>query len=283
MNYCELSFSCAAQQPSEIVFDLLASSLCEIGFDSFERKNDILLGYIPAERFDRLAVQNCIDQLPLEGVKIQYTEKTIEDEDWNVVWEQDSFKPISIEGKCLIRPLSFEPDENYIYNVVIDPKMAFGTGFHETTRMMITWLLQSDVAGKEVLDMGCGTGVLAILARMMHAERVIAIDNDQRACRNAERNITLNHLDSIDVIHGDSGSLSSCGMFHIVLANINRNILLHDMAQYAAVMKKGSFLFLSGFLKEDLEIVEDGCRKSGLIPLEHKDENGWISLKVTNP
>jgi ribosomal protein L11 methyltransferase len=283
MDYCELSFSCVAHQPSEIVFDLLSSSLCEIGFDSFERKNDILLGYIPSALYNRSAVQICIDQLPLEGVKIQYTEKMIEDEDWNAVWEQDSFKPISIEGKCLIRPLSFKPDRNYIYNVVIDPKMAFGTGFHETTRMMITWLLQSDVADKEVLDMGCGTGVLAILARMMDAEHVIAIDNDQRACQNAERNITLNHLDSIDVIHGDAGSLSACGTFHIVLANINRNILLHDMDHYAAVMKKEAYLFLSGFLKEDLEIVEEGCRKSGLIPLEHKEENGWISLKVTKP
>ena len=283
MSYYELNFSCVTDLPAGIVYDLLSSSLSEIGFDSFEERDGDLFGYVPDNLFDSKAIQACVDNFPLDNVRIRFVRKKVMDEDWNAIWERESFKPVGIEGKCLIRPLFSERDINYPYNIIIDPKMAFGTGFHETTRMMISWMLQSDMKGKSVLDMGCGTGVLAILACMMDALHVVAIDNDKRASDNALNNATLNKVDSLEVHNGDAGSLTRFPAFHYILANINRNILLRDIPAYAAVMQAGGTLFLSGFLSEDCPLVEARCREYNLIPSGRKQENDWVSLKVEKP
>lgn len=278
MNYYELSFTYASPLDTETINDILAAELGEIGFESFVPGETGLLGYIPDTAYSPEQLREKLAAFPLDNVTIRYTEKQVENKDWNEEWEKNYFQPIRIGRECLIRA-SFHADEpGYAYPILIDPKMAFGTGNHETTYLMIERILQNDLNGKEVLDMGCGTAVLAILARMKGAARVVAIDIDRWAYDNALDNIRLNAVDSIEVKLGGAEQIADAGPFDLIFANINRNILLADICRYAEAMKPGASLFMSGFYTEDLPLIEAECRRRGLKPRTHAAKNNWAVL-----
>lgn len=280
MNYYELSFTYASALDTETINDVLASELGEIGFESFVPGETGLLGYIPATAYSPELLRDKLAAFPLENVSIRYTESLVEDKDWNEEWEKNYFQPIRIGHECLIRASFHEDEPGYAYPILIDPKMAFGTGNHETTYLMIEHILQSDLSGKEVLDMGCGTAVLGILARMKGAERVVAIDIDRWAYENARENIRLNAVDAIEVRLGGAEQIESGAPFDLIFANINRNILLADIGRYAEAMKPGASLYMSGFYTEDLPLIEAECRRRGLTPLAHASKNNWAMLEA---
>lgn len=264
MEYYEVSFTYESAINTEIINDVLASELGVIGFESFETSENGLTAYITAHTFDLKTMEICLTEFPLDGVVFHHTERQVASRDWNEEWEKNYFKPIRIGDQCLIRA-SFHPAESgFRYPILIDPKMAFGTGNHATTYLMLCELLQTDVNEKEVLDMGCGTGVLAILASMKGASRIVAIDIDEWAYQNALENVRLNHTDTIEVALGGAEQIARFGQFDVIFANINRNILLEDIHAYAPALKPGGSLFMSGFYKNDIPLIEAESNKNGL-------------------
>ena len=211
---------------------------------------------------------------------IRYTEQLIESKDWNEEWEKNYFKPIRIGNECIIRASFHEPEPGSTYNIIIDPKMAFGTGNHETTFLMISEMLKLDLEGKDLLDMGCGTAVLAILAKMKKAGKVVGIDIDEWAYNNALENVRLNNTENIQVALGGAEQIPAFGTFDIVFANINRNILLNDIQHYTSCMKPGALLFMSGFYTQDIPAIEDECKRNGLNLISHTEKNNWVAVKT---
>ena len=283
MNYYELSFTYSSPIENAIINDILAAELGEIGFESFSENRNGLQGYIAESLYDAEVLQNKLDDFPLEGIKIQFTEAFIKDKDWNEEWEKNYFKPIRIEKKCIIRASFHEKEPGYTYEIIIDPKMAFGTGNHETTYLMINEMLALDLEGKELLDMGCGTAVLAILARMKGAKRVVGIDIDRCAYNNALENIRLNHTDDIQIVLGGAEQIPEFGQFDIVFANINRNILLNDIQHYNQCLRPGGLLYMSGFYEQDIPVIEEECKQHGLTLLSHTEMSNWVAVKVQKP
>lgn len=279
MNYYEVKFTYTSEIETEVINDVLASELGEIGFESFTEDEDGLKAYIAEDLFDEDTLNRKLAVFPLENVCFHFTKLWIEGKDWNEEWEKNYFQPIHIGHECLIRA-SFHPDEpGYTYNIIIDPKMAFGTGNHSTTYLMISEILKLDLQGKEVLDMGCGTAVLAILARMKGASRVVAIDIDEWAYNNARENIRLNHTEDIEVGLGGAEKIAGYGTFDIIFANINRNILLNDMHLYARSLRQGGLLYMSGFYTEDIPAIEAECEKNGIKLLSHSEQKNWVAVK----
>lgn len=264
MNYYEVSFTYESAIEPSIINDVLAAELGMIGFESFTSDENGLTGYIAVGKFDLAAMEMCLVDFPLAGVVFYHTEKRMEARDWNEEWEKNYFQPIRISDQCLIRA-SFHPAESgFRYPILIDPKMAFGTGNHATTYLMLCELLKADVEGKAMLDMGCGTGVLAILAAMKGASRVVAIDIDEWAYQNALENVRLNHTEQIEVALGGAEQIARFGQFDVIFANINRNILLEDIRQYAPALKPGGSLYMSGFYKNDVPLIEAESNRNGL-------------------
>ena len=292
MNYYELSFTYTSPIEKEIINDVLAAELGEIGFESFTESEKGLLGYISEALYDKKTLDDKLVDFPLENTRIDYTSKWVESKDWNEEWEKNYFKPIRIGSECIIRASFHEAEPGYTYNIIIDPKMAFGTGNHETTYLMISEMLKLDLEGKElldmgcdfsgkkVLDMGCGTGILSIMAAQTGAQSVTGIDIDEWAYNNALENIRLNHTEDIQVALGGAEKIKEFGLFDIVFANINRNILLNDICQYTNSMKQGSILFMSGFYVEDIPAIEAECQKNGLKLDSYNERNNWVAVKV---
>ena len=280
MNYYELRFTYQSPIETEILNDVLAAELGEIGFESFTQDEQGLQGYISDQLFDEAALKDTLAAFPLKETTIHYLCTPVESKDWNEEWEKNYFKPIRIANDCLIRASSPEPAPGYTYTIIIDPKMAFGTGNHETTYLMISWMLEESLVGKRLLDMGCGTAVLAILARMKGAEKVVAIDIDEWAYENALENIRLNHTEEIEVALGGAERIAAFAPFEVIFANINRNILLQDMHHYAEALQPGGQLFMSGFYVEDLPIIEAACQRNGLRIEGYKERHNWVALKV---
>ena len=273
MKYIELC--CVVSNPTEDILDILVAELAELGYDSFNTEGSTLKEYIPEATFvEADAVAVIKKYLPAEGVTISW--ERMPDKNWNEVWESN-FEPIIIEDKCTIRAPFHTNLPKTTYEIVIEPKMSFGTGHHATTHQMVEFVLDNEFKGLRVLDMSCGTGILAILAAMRGAIDVLAIDNDDWAFQNAEENVARNAAGKVRVALGDANLLGS-EMFDVILANINRNILLADMASYVAVLKTGGFLFLSGILIVDIPIITECAVGLGLIPLEQKDRSGWVAL-----
>lgn len=280
MNYYELTFTYVSPIEASILNDVLAAELGEIGFESFTENENGLQGYISDTIYNVEVLKEKLASFPLENVEIRYTESLVESKDWNEEWEKNYFKPIRIDKDCIIRASFHEDEPGYAYTIIIDPKMAFGTGNHETTYLMISEMLKLDLNGKELLDMGCGTAVLAILARMKGATRVVAIDIDQWAYDNALENIRLNHTNEIQVALGGAEQIPATGQFDLVFANINRNILLADIRHYNACMKPGALLYMSGFYVQDIPAIEEECNRNGLALLSHTEKNNWVAVKV---
>ena len=280
MNYHELRFTYQSPIETEIINDVLAAELGEIGFESFTQDEQGLQGYISDQLYDEAALKETLAVFPLEETTIHYVCTPVESKDWNEEWEKNYFKPIRIGNDCLIRASFHEPEPGYTYTIIIDPKMAFGTGNHETTYLMISWMLEEQLTGKRLLDMGCGTAVLAILARMKGAEKVVAIDIDEWAYENALENIRLNHTEEIEVALGGAERIVAFAPFEVIFANINRNILLQDMRYYAEALQPGGRLFMSGFYQEDLPIIEEECQRNGLRVEGCKERHNWVAVKV---
>lgn len=280
MKYLEYTFT--TRPSDDTVQDVLAAVLAEVGFDSFVHADggtEPLKAYIRKENLDEPALQAALADFPLPGVEISSTAVEAEDRDWNEVWEQNYFQPLVVDGRCVVASTFHKDVPRAEYAITIDPHMSFGTGHHATTAQMISMLLDNPMEGRDVLDMGCGTSILAILARMRGARQCVAIDNDEWCVRNSLENIGLNAVDHIDVRLGDASLLPSVGPFDVVIANINRNILLADMQAYADRMRPGALLFMSGFYVDDVPAIRAEAERIGLRFAEARDRDRWACIK----
>lgn len=271
-TYIEYSFQIKPLQPAS---DILIAELGEAGFESFVENEEGILAYIQKDEWNGHILET-IRILQSAQFDIVHTFKEIAQENWNVTWEHN-FNPIQIDDRCAVRaPFHQRFDVNY--DIVIEPKMSFGTGHHETTHMMLQFILDNDFEGKSVLDMGSGTGVLAILAAMKGASHIDAIDIDNWCYLNAMENVSRNDCPHIHVFEGDSGLLGT-RKYDIILANINRNILVDDIPIYIQNLTENGTLFVSGFYAEDIPILSRKCMESGLKLEKNLEKNHWVAVK----
>ncbi|MEH6747558.1 MAG: 50S ribosomal protein L11 methyltransferase [Maribacter arcticus] len=273
--YIEYRFTVEPKEPAS---DILIAELGEAGFESFVEEEDEVLAYIQKADWS-LDILNDIQILTNKNFKIRYGYKEIEQENWNVTWEQN-FQPIIVDDVCMIRAPFHEPI-GVEYDIVIEPKMSFGTGHHETTHMMLQHILKLNVKDKTVLDMGSGTGVLAILTAMRGATKIDAIDIDNWCFLNAQENVIRNKTDFISVYEGDVALLKD-KKYDIIIANINRNILLEDLPEYVKSLNKNGILLLSGFYTEDLDMITQKCVELELKFEKNLERNNWVAAKYVN-
>lgn len=305
MKYLEFTFT--TQPSDEATQDILADVLAQIGFESFvhtanldlpvaERtdnpeepifaeagKEDSFMAYIQTDIFDKDTLDNAIADFPLPGVTVSYSQKEAEDKDWNEEWEKNYFEPLNVGGRCVIAGTFHKNVPEAEYRITINPQMSFGTGHHATTSQMIARLLEDDITRKEVLDMGCGTSILAILAKMRGARHCVAVDFDEWCVKNSLENIELNHLDGIDVYLGDAACLADKGPFDLVIANINRNILLRDLSLYVPRMKAGADIYMSGFYVTDIPAIREEAERQGLEFTDSRSQDDWACVKFHKP
>nr|WP_321236990.1 50S ribosomal protein L11 methyltransferase [uncultured Psychroserpens sp.] len=262
-------------KPLQPAVEILIAELGYAGFESFVETEEGVTAYIQKDEWYK-AILDDIHVLNSDEFEISFTSEEIEQTNWNAEWEKN-FSPIVVDGKCSVRA-PFHDKPNTDYDIIIEPKMSFGTGHHETTHMMIQHILENDFTGKSVLDMGCGTGVLAILAEMKGAKPIDAIDYDNWCYLNSLENVDRNNSNHITVLEGDA-SLLPGRHYDIVIANINRNILLNDLETYIDTLNTNGILFLSGFYNDDIPIIEGECDKYGLKHVETLERNNWVALK----
>ena len=277
MKYFEVTFT--TTPCNETVNDVVSALAGEIGFESFVEWENGVQAYVQQSLFDEEALKEMIANFPLPDTQITYEIKEAEDKDWNEEWEKNFFQPIVIGDRCCIHSTFHKDTPNTEYEILINPQMAFGTGHHETTSSIICELLDADLEGKSVLDMGCGTSILAILASMRGADPVTAIDIDDWCVNNSRDNIELNNIHNIKVELGDAALLEGREPFDVIIANINRNILLADMDRYAACMHPGSELFMSGFYVQDIPAIREKAESLGMTFLHHREKNNWAAVK----
>ena len=277
MRYFEVKFRTIPCTTT--VNDVLSAFLGEIGFESFVEYNDGIKGYIQQPIYNEKTLKETIEKIPLENISISYETELMEDKDWNEEWEKNFFQPIVIGNRCAIHSTFHKDVPKAEYDILINPQMAFGTGHHETTSLILGELLDAELLNKSLLDMGCGTSILAILAAMRGAKPITAIDIDTWCVDNSKENILLNKIDNITVELGDASTLKGREPFDIIIANINRNILLHDMSSYAACMHKNSEIFMSGFYVEDIPLIQKKAESLGLEFISYKEKNNWAVVK----
>ena len=278
MKYLEFIFK--SDPATSIANDVLCGVLGEAGFESFvEQEDGTLAAYIQTSDYDQEKLTETLADFPLPDTRISYTWSAAEDRDWNEEWEKNFFQPIVIgEGQCVVHSTFHHDVPQADYDIVINPQMAFGTGHHQTTGLMMQELLSMDLTGKRVLDMGCGTSILAILARMRGAASCEAVDIDEWCVRNSLENIELNHIGNVSVRQGDASILKDMGKFDVILANINRNILLRDMNAYIAQLIPGGELLISGFYDVDIPLLRQEAEKLGLTLVRVRQDENWTML-----
>lgn len=277
-DYIELRLD--TEPCNETITDVLAALLCEEGYESFVPDAHGLTAYIKKEDFKAEAIDGVIAQSPIP-LTATFTFSTVEGEDWNKEWEKNYFQPIIVGDRCVIHS-SFHSDIPPMeYDIVIDPKMAFGTGHHQTTSLIIEQLLNMDLNDRTVIDMGTGTGILAILAAMRGAQRVDAIEIDEFAYTNAVENVAINHHPEINVILGDASKLQGIEPVDIFIANINRNIICGDLQEYAQALKPGGTMLLSGFYEEDIPVIMACAEPLGLQQSGHTVKDRWACLRLS--
>lgn len=262
-------------EPRELGSEILIAELGEKAFESFIETETGISAFVQKELWDTNILED-IQILSNPEFKISYTFEEIEQVNWNEEWEKN-FEPIDVDGKCHVRA-PFHEKTNAEFDIVIEPKMSFGTGHHETTHMMIQHLLETDLVGKKTLDMGCGTAILAILAEMKGAQPIDAIDIDNWCYLNSIENAERNNCKHISVYEGDA-SLLKGKKYDVIIANINRNILLNDMQQYVDCLNENGILFLSGFYTEDIPVISESCTTKGLTYVKQFERNNWVALK----
>lgn len=263
---------------SETVTDLLSAFLGDIGFESFVPDDKGVTAYIQSQSYDKDSVAEVVGGFPLDTV-LTVSEEFVKGQDWNEEWEKHYFQPIVIDGECVVHS-SFHTDiPEARYDIVIDPKMAFGTGHHSTTSQMMRLILESDLAGKTVIDMGTGTGILAILCCMCGASSVTGIEIDPFAWENAVENVRLNNVEA-RMICGDAAALAQTGMADLFMANINRNIITGDLPAYAARLRTGGEMLLSGFYEKDIPVVMEKAKDCGLEFCEKLVDKDWAAVRL---
>ncbi len=263
--------------PLELGSEILIAELGEKAFESFIETETGVSAFVQKDLWSENILED-IQILENPEFKIEYTFEEIEQVNWNEEWEKN-FEPIDVDGKCHVRA-PFHEKTNAEYDIVIEPKMSFGTGHHETTHMMIQHILETDCTHKKTLDMGCGTAILAILAELKGAQPIDAIDIDNWCYLNSIENATRNNCQYISVYEGDAALLAG-KKYDIIIANINRNILLNDMQSYVECLNENGILFLSGFYTEDIPVITESCVSKGLTYVKKFERNNWVALKFT--
>lgn len=273
--YLGYYFKVKPQQPA---VEILIAELGYAGFESFVETEEGVTAYIQKEEWYENILED-VQVLSSNEFEISFTFEEIEQTNWNAEWEKN-FNPIVVDDICEVRA-PFHESFNTQYDIIIEPKMSFGTGHHETTHMMIQHILKNDFENKSVLDMGCGTGVLAILAELKGAKPIEAVDYDNWCYLNSLENVERNNCKHITVIEGDASVLGK-NKYDIIIANINRNILMQDMGTYISCLNKNGMLFLSGFYTDDIPMIQSECEKYLLKFKEKLERNNWVSLKFLN-
>ncbi len=275
MEYIKLR--CTITPDNEINRELAIAELGNLGFESFTETEDEVEAYIPSKDFSpEMMKAEEISENPF--FKLSYSPEIIPDQNWNEVWEKNYFEPLLVEGQCLIRAPFHTEYPQAQYEIIIEPKMAFGTGNHETTHLMIAAILNQDTKGKQVLDMGCGTGILGILASMKGAASITAIDIDEWAYNNTIENAEKNGISNLTAGLGDAALLKG-RKFDMIYANIQRNILLQDMESYSAALNHGGEIIMSGFYSEDLPAIREKAEACGLAYRDHQLRSNWCAAR----
>jgi ribosomal protein L11 methyltransferase len=265
-------------EPKELGSEILIAELGELPFESFVESEFGVTAFIQKQLWTESILEE-VFVLNSPQFTISYTIEEIDQVNWNEEWEKN-FDPIDVDGQCHVRA-PFHPKTNAEYDIIIEPKMSFGTGHHETTHMMIQHVLEIDVTNMKTLDMGCGTAILAILSEMKGAQPIDAIDIDNWCYLNSIENAERNNCNHITVYEGDA-SLLIDQKYDLIIANINRNILLNDMQSYVACLNKNGVLLLSGFYEEDIPFIDASCTEKGLKFVKKIQRNNWVSLKYVN-
>lgn len=280
MDYFEYHFT-IPEEALDFAADVFPSFLEGTGFDSFEPVEDGLTAYAPCDSVDDSVVLQAVDEFtasfPMaEGMT--FVKKIVADRNWNETWERESFRSLVFSDKCVVHSPTVMDVPCVDYDILIDPKQAFGSGSHETTTLMINRILASDFQGKSVVDVGCGTAILAILAKKMGAGRVAAFDIDNWAYQNALKNVELNGITDMELALGGFEVMPD-GPFDFIFANITRNILLEGLSAYTKASKKGTRLFMSGFLPNDVAFVREKTAEFGFECVDESEMNGWASVE----
>lgn len=272
--------------------ELLADIISEAGYEAFEDTDDGIDAYVQTQLYSETETQHLVEDFPIDDTEITFRTEEVVSEDWNAAWEQEGFDPIRVQAlsptglpgaSCIIYSANSDNasalSEEADISICIDPKMAFGTGGHETTQMIVKELLESDITGHRVLDCGCGTGILSLVAKRCGASHVTAYDIDEWSVENTKHNAQLNNIELMDVLLGDVSVLSHVdGMFDVIVANINRNILLADMEQIVETLNPNGKLILSGFYAEDADMLLHKASTLGLYELSRRSTNNWTML-----
>lgn len=282
MKYYVANFDieCAEEllQPAR---ELLSAAACEAGFEAFEDTDNGIAGYVQRPLYDKEALDAAIVDYMPEGTQVTYNIEEVPDQDWNQGWEDEGFEPIGVSDHLVIydakhTDMSMFAGDDGVMRIFIEARNAFGTGTHQTTRMILRRLLGMDLTGKSVLDCGCGTGILGIVALRLGANRVLGYDIDEWSSENAKHNAALNGVENLDVLLGDASVLDGVKeVFDVVIANINRNILLNDMTAFRSHLKTGGRLILSGFYETDVPMLEQAAQSNGLTIIDVVTDEEW--------
>jgi len=273
--YIEYNFEVAPKEPAT---EILIAQLGFVGFESFVENEDGVTAYIQKQDWF-LEILEEVSILDSKEFVISFTQNEVAQTNWNAEWERN-FQPIVVDGRVSVRA-PFHENPHLEYEIIIEPKMSFGTGHHETTHMMIQHLLEIDLINKKVLDMGCGTGILAIFSEIRGAQPIDAIDIDAWCYENSLENVERNHCKQISVYEGDAELLKGKS-YDVIIANINRNILLSDMKTYTNCLLENGILLLSGFYQEDIPIIDEEVSKYGLTLEKKIQRNNWVALRYVN-
>ena len=270
MNYTQIRFKLTPDNQENR--EILVAVLSDLAFESFDETEEQVLGYVPGETFDFVEMNEITSALPFS---VETETEMIPDQNWNEVWEKNYFKPLLIGGRCLVRApfhTEYQPAE---FELVIEPKMAFGTGNHETTTLVAEQILDMDLAGKTVLDMGCGTGILGMLASLKGAKSITAIDIDTWSFESTVENARLNNIFNLEAKLGDASLLGS-ETYEIIFANIHKNVIINDLPVYESVLQPGGKIYLSGFYTQDMPDVKAKAESLGLVEKGHQEKNNWV-------
>ena len=273
MSYTVIEIAVSDEALSELLVEKLAS----IGFDGFELQPSGIKAYIPTGQFKEHRLHKAIRAYNKQGAVAVTAIAPLEEKNWNEEWERN-FEPVVVENRILIRAPFHVVAGLFDYVLTIEPKMAFGTGHHETTYLMLREMLQLDFGGKKVLDFGCGTGILAMMAAKLGANGIVAIDNDEWACRNTPENMEVNQITGIEVRLGNHTTILPHEQFHYILANINRNVILETLPALRRALLPGGYLLVSGILTADVEAIEKAAQPEGLRPAGTQHKGNWAQI-----
>lgn len=277
MKYYEVK--CTLQPFSEDAADLFSASLSEIGFEAFSVTEHGLTAYIQQSEWNERRMQDAVRDFFLPDVRISYTCAEAPDEDWNQVWEEEGFQPVVVGEDVVVHDVKHTDVPQARYDILITPRLAFGTGSHQTTRLILRTLAHLDLEGKRLIDAGTGTGILAIMGMKRGAAHVFAYDIDEWSVENTKDNLLLNHIyNNVEVVVGDSAVLEGQPQADLLIANINRNILLQDLPRFAASVKKGGQMILSGFYRQDIQPLAEAASQLGFSLLKTENEGDWAML-----